>query len=76
MEQYDQPGGVTYCSLYFFRPFLFNIVSLPEKLPIFGGLVVNPESVVNDGTGPNTENGNLVQEEAGQDYSDDMGRGQ
>ena len=34
--------------------------------------MVNPESVVNDGTGPNTEKGNLAQEEAGQDYSDDI----
>ena len=25
-----------------FRPFMFRIVSLPDKLPIFGGRVVDP----------------------------------
>ena len=44
-------------------------MSLPEKLPIFGGMVVNPGHADQNRT--DVEEVKAAEQETGQDYSDD-----
>eukprot|EP00092_Neocalanus_flemingeri_P088226 GFUD01111449.1.p1 GENE.GFUD01111449.1~~GFUD01111449.1.p1 ORF type:complete len:497 (+),score=182.27 GFUD01111449.1:38-1528(+) len=71
----NRMGGGEPIRMRFDRPFLFHIVSLPDKFPIFGGRVVDPTPGAQEHQedAEAVEGDKSVEKEAGQDYSDDSG---